>query len=182
MALIGQGDHGGDHLVLPALKRQVGRHQRAEGCEGVMQCVGDERVRGDDPREIGERQALVWRGSEHSTWELRKLHPGDTIVVRASEGGCDLYGWNPEQKGSVRDIGDLCANRRAVEGGGKCRIRAHPLVLFPGNEQKEARQELTGILRRVANDEEDAIEDLAAIVKTRRIPATAPSATVPAVS
>ena len=31
MALVGQRDHGGDHLVLPALERQVGRHQGAEG-------------------------------------------------------------------------------------------------------------------------------------------------------
>src|SRR5271165_4399578 len=31
MALVGQGDHGGDHLVLPALQWQLGRHERAEG-------------------------------------------------------------------------------------------------------------------------------------------------------
>ena len=30
MALVGERDHRGDHLVLPALERQVGRHQRAE--------------------------------------------------------------------------------------------------------------------------------------------------------
>ena len=33
-----------DHLVLAARQGQVGRHERAEGGEGVIECVGDEAV------------------------------------------------------------------------------------------------------------------------------------------
>jgi CRISPR-associated endonuclease/helicase Cas3 len=119
----------------------------------------------DHVRAAGERLALIWRGPEHSTTDLRRLRPGDTIVVRASEGGCDRYGWNPDSKVAVRDVGDLCANRRARDGGGKYRIRAHPLVLFPADEDAESRRELGDALTRVAEDEDGAIEELAALVE-----------------
>ena len=119
----------------------------------------------EDGRGAGARLALIWRGPEHSTTDLRRLLPGDTIVLRASEGGCDRYGWNPESEIAVRDVGDLCANCRARDGGGKYRIRAHPLVLFPSDEDAESRLDLEKILKRVAEDEDGAIEDLAALVE-----------------
>ena len=121
----------------------------------------------DDVRAAGARLALIWRGPERerSTTDMGRLRPGDTIVVRASEGGCDAYGWNPDSKVPVRDVGDLCANCRARDGGGKYRIRAHPLVLFPADEDAESRLELGKILKRVAGDEDGAIEELAALVE-----------------
>ena len=102
----------------------------------------------DDGRAAGERLALIWRGPdrERTTTDLGRLRPGDTIVVRASEGGCDRYGWNPDSEVAVRDIGDLCANHRAQDGGGKYRIRAHPMVLFPADEDAESRAELENVL------------------------------------
>ncbi|HUO81432.1 MAG TPA: tetratricopeptide repeat-containing protein [Gammaproteobacteria bacterium] len=36
-AAVGRRHHGGDHFVLPAAQRQVRRHQRAEGREGMVQ-------------------------------------------------------------------------------------------------------------------------------------------------
>jgi CRISPR-associated endonuclease/helicase Cas3 len=42
----------------------------------------------------------------------REVFPGCTLIVRASEGGCDEFGWNPEQKTPVRDIADFCYNRQ----------------------------------------------------------------------
>jgi CRISPR-associated endonuclease/helicase Cas3 len=128
--------------------------------EGVVPAPAEE-----DGRAAGERLALIWRGPEHSTADLRGLRPGDTVVVRASEAGCDTYGWNPDSKVPVRDVGDLCSNRRAREGGGKYRIRAHPLVLFPADEDAESRLELGNILKRVAEGEDGAIGDLAALVE-----------------
>jgi CRISPR-associated endonuclease/helicase Cas3 len=119
----------------------------------------------EDGRASAERLALIWRGPEHSTTDLRRLRPGDTIVVRTSEGGCDKYGWDPDSKVAVRDVGDLCANRRARDGGGKYRIRAHPLVLFPADEDAESRLELGKILKRVAEDEDGAVEELTAVVE-----------------
>ena len=48
--------------------------------------------------------------------------PGDTIVVPASYGGCDDFGWNPESDDKVTDVADDCAwraRRRPV-------LRVHP--------------------------------------------------------
>ena len=44
MAPVGQRDHGGDHLVLPAFQRQLGRHQGTEGGEGVVERLGNQRM------------------------------------------------------------------------------------------------------------------------------------------
>ena len=42
LAAVGDRDHRRDHLVLAARERQVGRHQHAEGREGVVERVGDQ--------------------------------------------------------------------------------------------------------------------------------------------
>lgn len=49
-AAIGDGNNGGDHLVLPTSEREFGRHQCAEGREGVMQGGGNQSVRADNGR------------------------------------------------------------------------------------------------------------------------------------
>ncbi len=51
---------------------------------------------------------LCWRGVDESETLDRPeaLRPGMTIVVRAQAGGCDEWGWNPESKDEVRDVGD----------------------------------------------------------------------------
>jgi CRISPR-associated endonuclease/helicase Cas3 len=111
-----------------------------------------------------ERRYLIWRGPE--AWEAGTasgLRPGDTVVVRSSEGGCDRYGWDPDSTAAVPDIGDLCANRRAESGGGKFRLRIHPMVLFPDDSLMRA--ELAGILKRVAAEEDEALEELREFVE-----------------
>ncbi|MGW0737357.1 hypothetical protein [Streptomyces sp. NPDC002851] len=35
------------------------------------------------------------------------LRPEDILVVRAEDGGCDEYGWNPDSRRPVLDLGDL---------------------------------------------------------------------------
>jgi len=127
--------------------------------EGVVQAEGD----GEG---AGQRLALIWRGPQIRRADIRGIRPGDTVVVRTSEGGCDEYGWNPDSTAAVRDIGDLCANRRAPDGGGKYRIRAHPRVVFPADADTESRAQFSKILERVAADEDGAIDELEAIVKS----------------
>lgn len=54
------------------------------------------------------RPVLWWRGPEESQ-PLKKadqIRPGMTIVVPYHYGGCDAWGWNPEYKGDVKDVGD----------------------------------------------------------------------------
>ncbi len=53
------------------------------------------------------RLALRWRGpSDEQTETVRpgKIRPGDRIVVPATYGGCDEFGWAPEQGTPVCDI------------------------------------------------------------------------------
>lgn len=57
------------------------------------------------------REAFRWRGvDERSCWiKPRELRPGDTIVVPASYGGVDDYGWNPKFEGAVTDLAGMAA-------------------------------------------------------------------------
>ncbi|WP_019632256.1 type I-G CRISPR-associated helicase/endonuclease Cas3g [Actinomadura atramentaria] len=42
---------------------------------------------------------------------LSRVRPGDTVIVPASYGGCDIHGWNPGARRAVQDLADL-AHRR----------------------------------------------------------------------
>lgn len=105
---------------------------------------------------------MIWRGprTEDSRTGDTTIRPGDTIIVRSAEGGCDQFGWNPESKITVPDIGDACANVRAAQGGGKNRLRVHPQVLFPAAEYRDSRERLRGLLERIEEDDEDAAGEL----------------------
>lgn len=52
------------------------------------------------------RPVLQWRGVEESEIRKSDVRPGMTIVVPSSYGGCDTWGWNPESKSDVSDVGD----------------------------------------------------------------------------
>ncbi len=103
-------------------------------------------------REAEPRVFLIWEGPDKP--RRKELRPGDTIVVRSREGGCDRFGWNPDSQSAVRDIGDECANQRAEAGGGKHRRRIHPMVLFPGAGQSEMSTQLAELLDDAAVDED----------------------------
>jgi CRISPR-associated endonuclease/helicase Cas3 len=119
---------------------------------------------GEEGPRSGMRDFLIWEGPNK---KLRfGIRPGDTVVVRSTEGGCDRFGWNPDSQAPVRDIGDLCANVRAANGGGKARLRIHPLILFPGAEQSEARKELSVLLNQVSIDE-DVLPELWEFIEQR---------------
>lgn len=78
-----------------------------------------------DPGPI-QRRALRWRGPDGAAlvWAGAIL-PGDMLVVPATWGGCDEYGWNPGSPDPVTDIGD------AVAAGARSRpvLRIHPEVV-----------------------------------------------------
>lgn len=70
------------------------------------------------------RPALRWRGPEDSCLarSAQEVRPGDVLVVPASYGGCDGFGWDPACNEPVTDIAEqvhLAVRRRAV-------LRLHP--------------------------------------------------------
>jgi CRISPR-associated endonuclease/helicase Cas3 len=54
------------------------------------------------------RPALVWLGPDDSKVanNASEVRPGNVVVVPAAYGGCDKWGWNPDWKETVLDIGD----------------------------------------------------------------------------
>jgi CRISPR-associated endonuclease/helicase Cas3 len=120
----------------------------------------------EEDRAPARRTFVVWRGPERGETRARAWpRAGDTIVVRSSEGGCDRYGWNPDAKEPVEDIGDLCANRRAEQGGGRFRLRVHPKVWRP--VAGETPEDIEALLQRVQADDEEAIERLGDLIGAR---------------
>jgi CRISPR-associated endonuclease/helicase Cas3 len=110
----------------------------------------------EDERPTKERPFLIWRGPDESRTELWRLRPGDTVIVRSAEGGCDQFGWSPASNGPVRDIGDLCANERVGQSGGRYRVRIVPQVLFP--DEADGRAKVEEYLRQWEEDGEEKIE------------------------
>lgn len=66
----------------------------------------------DEPRSSGGRPAFRYAGtdSERSRRILPgDIRPGDLIVVPATYGGCDVWGWNPDSDKPVLDVAELAA-------------------------------------------------------------------------
>ncbi len=60
----------------------------------------------------GGRPAFRWAGlgdPRTAFLEPTQLRPGDLIVVPATYGGCDQFGWNSASSALVRDLADECA-------------------------------------------------------------------------
>lgn len=67
---------------------------------------------GAEPREFGApgsgKLVCRWAGKEHTrVVTAQEVRPGDTIVVPAGYGGCDEFGWKPEDTAPVNDVGDF---------------------------------------------------------------------------
>ena len=74
---------------------------------------------------LGDRKALLWCGLDSPRTGMvlaSAIRPGDTVVVPADYGGADQFGWNPDSKAAVHDIGDEV---------GKW-VRLHPAFLDQG--------------------------------------------------
>lgn len=78
-----------------------------------------------------------------------KIRPGDRIVVPASYGGCDAYGWNPEHTRLAPDVGDLCGG----SGRRQAAVRLGPtLVSAVAVHDRHLAQELEELVEEVERD------------------------------
>ena len=78
-----------------------------------------EGLAGSDPRDFGAtgsgKTACRWAGKERTlVVKAGEVRPGDTIVVPSEYGGCDPFGWKPEDTTSVTDVGDFIARGRMM--------------------------------------------------------------------
>jgi len=110
--------------------------------EGSNQA--DERIRNNH-----FRLAVRWRGDRESRLvDPGDIRPGDTIVVPATYGGHDSFGWNPDHNQAVLDIADSTA----LQQRGKYVLRMHPSLLpqwFEANElSSEALHALEDVISR----------------------------------
>ncbi|MGH7089220.1 MAG: type I-G CRISPR-associated helicase/endonuclease Cas3g, partial [Stellaceae bacterium] len=74
--------------------------------------VADVSARELDEEQSHERQRVFrWKGDdERSRWiGASELRPGDTVVVPASYGGVDEFGWNPESLAPAQDVAHKAA-------------------------------------------------------------------------
>ena len=94
-------------------------------------------------------QVLRYRGADGAeTIALRNMRPGDLIVVPATWGGCDRYGWDPDSAEPVIDVGDLTGGSRRRMAA----IRVGPT--------------LAAAMRSLAWDAAEAVEQLISTIET----------------
>ena len=101
--------------------------------------VADVEGKSDAGEEKGPfRPTLRWAGPDKSELleKAVQIRPGDTLIVPATYGGADEFGWNPQAKSEVPDIADLCANEISlstparIRGRRKLRLRLQKEALL----------------------------------------------------
>jgi CRISPR-associated endonuclease/helicase Cas3 len=76
---------------------------------GNLTDVEGEPSSNDGQQEEG-RLCLRWYGPKESKLiRPMEIRPGNTLIVPASWGGADEFGWNPDVGDQVHDIGDACS-------------------------------------------------------------------------
>ncbi|MYR31404.1 type I-U CRISPR-associated helicase/endonuclease Cas3 [Nocardiopsis alba] len=97
-------------VSLTALRRWRNRHHEAAG-----QITDLETAPAPQDVEEAAEQEYVLRYRGHRDLEritLNQVRPGDTLILPSSFGGCDRYGWAPQQHtGPVVDVADLASRR-----------------------------------------------------------------------
>jgi CRISPR-associated endonuclease/helicase Cas3 len=128
--------------------------------EDIADVEGGAGARDGQMRGRHTRYAVRWRGLDGS----RVIHsddarPGDTLVVPASYGGYDCFGWNPGCDQPVRDIADYVA----LQQRGKHVLRVHRDLIsqwFHAGNNSEAVPEIIKVLQNalVRSEQDDLSE------------------------
>lgn len=118
--------HAAETLVVPLWAARAWLTGQADSAAGISDIEG---APGQDieRQPARSRPALRWAGAESEMTgvaEAPDLQPGDVVVVPATYGGCDEFGWNPSSLAAVIDLGD---ERRSSPRGQTRRL--HPALL-----------------------------------------------------
>ena len=113
------------------------------GREDITDVEGGE---SEDEIEIRHerRYAVLWRNEDLSIIHgPNEIAPGDRLVMPSSYGGLDEFGWHPESKRSVRDIGDEAASRFH----GRQTLRIHGSMFSQWSDDLEITNKAEKLLR-----------------------------------
>jgi CRISPR-associated endonuclease/helicase Cas3 len=113
------------------------------------------------------RRVLRWRGLDDAkVVGAGEIRPGDTIVVPATYGGADEYGWCPASKATVADVAEACLAQLIgsyppnAYGRPTLRLRLHPSLfgdLYVDQPTKmHLKQVLSAALAVAKSEEADA--------------------------
>lgn len=85
-------------------------------------------------------RGLIWRGKTKRPVLLRDgddlshLKPGSVLVVHASAGGVDEFGWNPGSRAPARDLADIALSRQRA----RSTLRLHSALVFSWLDSEQA--------------------------------------------
>ena len=98
-------------------------------------------------------------GERWSKAFARNLQPGDIIVVPCAYGGCDGFGWNPEHRDTVGDLGAEAHYRQRLKGA--LRVTRETLAnALAGGTDAEAAARSSEIWRDILALVQEAGDDL----------------------
>ena len=111
---------------------------------------------GNPRRNKQKRMVFRWTGHEDSSEWIQpgKIRPGDTVVVPATYGGVDEYGWNPDAKLAATDVAAKAATPYA---GHRFAVRVAPGLLPSPEAESALAQAIAGADTKLWNALRDTI-------------------------
>jgi len=104
----------GLEVSIAATRRWLRGHMATPDESDVVVPYAQPAGDGTDPQDL-RTTGLVWRvrgrSGQPEKIAPQDVRPGDVIVLHASFGGCDEFGWNPASRAPVMDVADLAMRR-----------------------------------------------------------------------
>lgn len=130
------------------LAKQNSEHGQLADIPSPATETKEERVR---------RKVFRWTGDEDSSQWTSSVRPGDSIVVPASYGGADEYGWNPNSEEAVKDVAAKAAGPFA---GRRFAVRVGPGLLQDEDKEEQLAKTLASTSTRRWKEFRDAVREI----------------------